>query len=953
MSDPDGQTTVATTYDSDGRISTVSNPHRSTSSPTDGTETYIYDGLDRKTQVTHADGNVVHTYYGSLVSANGGLAAQKCSGYGVGYPILSKDEAGNLLQSWRDGFGRLIEVDEPSSSGSLSSGAGTCYSYDLNNNLTGVAQGSLTRTFSYDMLSRLTMATNPESGTINYYYTTTTSGTTPCSGDPGAMCLRVAPKANQAIPSVTVTTTYTYDALNRLTQRTYSDGTPTVSLYYDTKPSWYGQGNLNNLLGRLTQKVSYSSAAGQTDAVYGYDPVGHITVNWQQTPATYPNGIFIYYNYNLDGSISSIAYPSGRTVTYTTGNAQRTTTAYDSANNYALGPSSCPFGQSNGMNWACYAPPGELDALKNGASLTTSMFYNNRLQPCRTAVTSGSTTVPAACTDTHYGDKFDIQYSFDLSTVNTPCATSFGAATDNGNVASITNNVTSMSGRSQQFCYDALNRISSARTTSVYSTGPSYCWGETYGIDPLGNLSSISQMTPAYNSCLQESGFSTTINSHNQDALSCYDAAGNKVGVPGGTPPSCSTLPSTYSYDAENRLISMAGVTYTYDGDGNRVEKSSGTLYWYGPQDEILAETSLAGSDLNEYVFFGGKRIARVNSSGSVYYYFADQLGTSRVIVQDGSTPTLCYDADFYSYGGERPPYTNTCSQNYKFTGKERDSESGLDNFGARYDSSQYGRFMSPDPSGLFYASPMNPQSLNLYSYVGNNPLSFTDPTGLDCVYLDDDQKSGSVLRGDCASDKDNGIFVNGTVDTTKGAALYDNGAMSFAYVPEGGTAQDQQTYYGDRPDPGLPNSPDQIPMGAMSMQQPNTQSGGLGNAPPTDQQKLAALKVAGMEASHDLGCAGYGWATEGASVAAAAPIIPKPFSAGGTSGTSLVSTLSGGAKIGTSVPTPVGIPFTESFAWRASNDVGRIAGRYAPYVGTAIASYQFSKCVDKGAGGH
>jgi RHS repeat-associated protein len=64
-----------------------------------------------------------------------------------------------------------------------------------------------------------------------------------------------------------------------------------------------------------------------------------------------------------------------------------------------------------------------------------------------------------------------------------------------------------------------------------------------------------------------------------------------------------------------------------------------------------------------------------------------------------------------------------------KFTGKERDQESGLDYFGARYYGSSMGRFMSPDPSGLSYADPTNPQSLNLYSYVLNNPLKFTDPT--------------------------------------------------------------------------------------------------------------------------------------------------------------------------------------------------------------------------------
>src|SRR3989449_1599399 len=69
-----------------------------------------------------------------------------------------------------------------------------------------------------------------------------------------------------------------------------------------------------------------------------------------------------------------------------------------------------------------------------------------------------------------------------------------------------------------------------------------------------------------------------------------------------------------------------------------------------------------------------------------------------------------------------------------KFTGKERDSESGLDNFGARYDASVLGRFMTPDwdedPYPVPYANYDNPQTLNLYSYVENNPLSRRDAYG-------------------------------------------------------------------------------------------------------------------------------------------------------------------------------------------------------------------------------
>jgi RHS repeat-associated protein len=76
-----------------------------------------------------------------------------------------------------------------------------------------------------------------------------------------------------------------------------------------------------------------------------------------------------------------------------------------------------------------------------------------------------------------------------------------------------------------------------------------------------------------------------------------------------------------------------------------------------------------------------------------------------------------------YLYGGTVLPV-------YKLTGKERDSESGLDNFGARYDASSLGRFMTPDPL-LNSGRPWNPQTWNRYAYARNNPLAIVDPTGL------------------------------------------------------------------------------------------------------------------------------------------------------------------------------------------------------------------------------
>jgi len=106
-----------------------------------------------------------------------------------------------------------------------------------------------------------------------------------------------------------------------------------------------------------------------------------------------------------------------------------------------------------------------------------------------------------------------------------------------------------------------------------------------------------------------------------------------------------------------------------------------------------------------------------------------------------------------------------------KFTGKERDSESGLDNFGARYDSSSMGRFMSPDPVS-FVGLPIDardPQSWNAYSYVRNNPLNLTDPDGTVFCRPGNDAEKGQGVSQVC--DVTDTEYVNGSKDQQ---AAYD-----------------------------------------------------------------------------------------------------------------------------------------------------------------------------------
>ncbi len=191
-------------------------------------------------------------------------------------------------------------------------------------------------------------------------------------------------------------------------------------------------------------------------------------------------------------------------------------------------------------------------------------------------------------------------------------------------------------------------------------------------------------------------------------------------------------------------IIGMLGsFTVTATGSPTPTLSESGALpsgISFNASNGVLSGTPAAGAAGTYPITFTASNGVGSNATqnftlavsaqgGNVYYYFDDALGSSRVITN--SNGAICYDSDFYPFGGERA-YTSTCIQNYKFTGKERDSESGLDNFGARYDSSQYGRFMTPDPLWIKADRMLDPQRLNLYAYGRNNPLKFTDPTGID-----------------------------------------------------------------------------------------------------------------------------------------------------------------------------------------------------------------------------
>jgi len=299
----------------------------------------------------------------------------------------------------------------------------------------------------------------------------------------------------------------------------------------------------------------------------------------------------------------------------------------------------------------------------------------------------------------------------------------FNPGTDNGNVITITD--CQHSDRTQNFDYDTLNRIKDGYTTGSGTMVSD--WGETYSIDAWGNLTTIGLYPGKHNSETLNQAATTL----NQLTGYSYDAAGNMT----------QNGSVAYTYDAENRITTTSGYSYVYDGDGERVIKCSGTypscatgtLYWRGNAPDALTELTFAGAASEEYTFFGGKRVARRDGTGhTVHYYFSDHLGSTDLIT--GTDGGINKTSAYYPYGGEISVTGPTYANNYKFTGKERDAESGLDYFGARHYASPVGRWMVPDwaakPTDVPYANFGNPQSLNLYSYVQNNPTTVGDPDG-------------------------------------------------------------------------------------------------------------------------------------------------------------------------------------------------------------------------------
>jgi len=709
-------TCLATNSSILGSYVLVSNPYRATISANAGSEPAM--GWTRIRNDKTGRAVESQTFSGATLP---GPWAGNTSGSGTtstlyeGMFTTVTDQAGRVRRSKLDALGQLVRVDEPSDANNTlgsqdSPTQPTVYEYDALGNLRVVTQGVQTRTFNYSSLSRLSETINPESGSVTYQY-----------DDNGNLTTKTDPRL---LPNTSthILTVYQYDAHNRMTSRSYNDGTPTVTYVYDT-------GSVPYAKGRLTS-VSSSVSSYNYDE---YDALGRVKRASQAIDGTsYP----MSYGYNCADAVSSETYPSGRVIKSEYDDSGRLAgVKNESTGLYYAGAAA-----SDTANRIQYTAHGAISKIRLGNALWEHTNFNPRLQATQIGLGTASSN----------SSVLQLDYSY-------------GTTNNNGNLQTQTITLPAGLILTQSYTYDYLNRLLAAQEmnggnsswqqnfTYADSNGQNARYGNRRmdtGTTP-GLIVENPQFDPATNRIQPQTGEQYQ-----------YDAAGNL---------SRNKTGHTLDYDAENKQTKYdggnplsGGTSYFYDGNGRRVKKTTPagiTIFVYNVMGQLVAEYSDVPA-----------------SSNGTSYVTADYLGTPRVITR--SDKTVIGRHDYLPFGEEISPsygtrstvagYSAVDALTQKFTQKQRDNETGLDYFLARYYSATQGRFTSVDPSNPS-ALINDPQSWAAYAYARNNPLTYTDPDGRTFKVCDQKGNCALVTDADAKAytfnkkyQKENGYYTKG-----------------------------------------------------------------------------------------------------------------------------------------------------------------------------------------------
>jgi RHS repeat-associated protein len=458
---------------------------------------------------------------------------------------------------------------------------------------------------------------------------------------------------------------------------------------------------------RTSVCTNNSTCSGNNAYQYtAFDGLGRVLSSKQTT-----NGspYQFHYTYNLADGIISTTLPSGRVVN----------TTYDVAGRPSSVAGTFNSTQTTYVTSASYAPQSAVQQLILGNGLTEVTAYNGRLQP--TQIQMGNAAA----------NTLSLQFGYGIGT---------DTSHNNGNVYSQVITRPSLGTWTQSYGYDGLNRLTAASETGTGS------WSENYGYDFVGNRWVTNPLITTAETPLAQSWYNSSTNHITSWG---YDAAGNVNSV--------GAMSRTFTYDAENRqilaTINGATTTYQYDGDGQRVQKvapAGTTTYVYDASGYLAAEYSNV-----------------TPPSTGTSYLTGDHLGSTRLVTNSIGSPESCYD--YLPFGQQIPNsvgrsaacFGNPDLVTQKFTAMERDPETGIDFFQARYLSSAEGRFTSPD-APFNDQNPADPQSWNLFSYVRNNPLAYTDPTGTTTCLVGTDGVARGSDGGPCGTES---VTVTATGD--------------------------------------------------------------------------------------------------------------------------------------------------------------------------------------------
>jgi RHS repeat-associated protein len=662
---------VETDYDIVGRPSKTSLPYSGsagqTNSAAPGTST-TYDALNRKYQITDGGGSTVTFTY-----------AQNDTYRMVG-PAPTGENT-KRTQFEYDALGRMASVCEITSatgSGSCSqtspaTGYWTTYTYDLNNNLTGVTQNAQstgtkqTRAYAYDDLGRMTSETNPESGTTTYTFDSDTT----CGTYKGDLVKKV-----DAVGNVIC---YKYDALHRLTNTfvssgSYASSTPYKYFVYDAATvNGVAMANAKTRMAEAYTCATSSCTSKITDVGFSYTVRGETSDVYESTP-------------NSGGYYHTAA-------TYWA--------------NGALDVLTAKYGSTGitGLPTFTYAPDGEgrisTVSASSGQNPVTATAYNVAGLP--TQVNFGSSDSDSFTYDSNTNRM--TQYKFTVnaqSVVGTLMWNAIGTLEG----LSVTDPFFSGGNQACAYTHDDVTRIASANCGSV--------WSQTFSFDAFGNISKSGTVSfqPTYS-------YLTNHMTQVGSSTPTYDANGNAT----------YDTAHTYTWDAAGKPINADGVGLTYDALGRMVEQNKSGVYYqivYAPTGAKFAIMNTSALQKAFVTLTGGSQ-AVYTSSGLVYYRHSDWVGSSRF----ASTPTrtMYYDGAYAPFG---ETYAQTGTADLSFTGMNQDTVANLYDFPARELNDIHGRWPSPDPAGIASIRLRDPQTWDRYAYVRNNPLRLTDPTGMD-----------------------------------------------------------------------------------------------------------------------------------------------------------------------------------------------------------------------------